>query len=179
MTPDDYAAACQAVAGRPLGPLGSALGAGMAEYLPPHGVTTPLRLAHFLAQTAHETGGYRWLTELASGTAYEGRKDLGNTEPGDGSRFKGRGLLQITGRANYARYGAAVGVDLVDHPELAAAPQTAVATAAVYWDGHSLNALADADDILGITRRINGGLRGLPDRKAMLAKAKAHLGVKP
>jgi putative chitinase len=182
MTPQDYASLCEAVAARPLGALGAQLAGGMAQYLPPHGVTTQLRLAHFVAQCCHETERFEYLTELGGPTyfaQYDGRKDLGNVEPGDGYRFRGRGLLQITGRYNYGVYGKAIGQDLAGAPDLAARPDIAVATAAVFWDGHGLNALADADDVVTITRRINGGLNGLVDREAMLARAKAHLGVHP
>jgi putative chitinase len=180
MTPQDYTALAGAVAERDLGNLGVTLGFGMARYLPPHGVTTPLRLAHFIAQCAHETERFEFLEELggpAYCAQYDGRRDLGNTEAGDGYRFKGRGLLQITGRYNYSLYGKALGADLVADPQLAARPDIAVATAAIFWDGHGLNPLADKDDLLDITRRINGGLNGLDDRHALLERAKAQLKV--
>jgi putative chitinase len=136
---------------------------------------TPLRLTHFLAQLGHESDGYRAMEEYATGAAYEGRKDLGNTQPGDGRRFKGRGPIQVTGRANYRRIGQKIGIDLESNPGIAAIPSLGVLTACIYWDDHSLNALADADNVLAITRSINGGTNGLDDRKARLVKAKGLL----
>ena len=136
---------------------------------------SPLRLAHFMAQLAHESGNFRYMEEIASGAAYEGRKDLGNTQPGDGKRYKGRGPIQLTGRANYRNYGRALGIDFENHPEIVALPSIGVMVACRYWTSQKLNALADADDVEAITRRINGGLNGLADRKAHLVKAKGLL----
>lgn len=135
------------------------------------------RQAAFLAQIMHETGGFTWLEELASGQAYEGRQDLGNTEPGDGRKFKGRGLIMITGRANYAKAGADLGLDLVGHPEQAAEPATAARVAAWYWKTRGLNSLADAGKFDSITRKINGGLNGKADRDKLFARAKQVLGA--
>jgi len=127
-------------------------------------INTPQRQAAFLAQVAYESGQLRWLEEIASGEAYEGRKDLGNTEPGDGVRFKGRGLLQITGRANYASCGSALGLDLIAEPELLATPTNAARSAGWFWsDFKHLNGLADAGNFRLITIRINGGLTGYDD----------------
>lgn len=143
-----------------------------------YGIDTPLRMAHFLAQVGHESGDLRYQEELADGRAYEGRADLGNSEPGDGPRFKGRGLIQLTGRANYQRFGAAMDRDLLsgDNPSLVATnPQLAVDVAGWFWNSRGLSALADADDIEGITRRINGGLNGLAERQAHLDRAKWFL----
>ena len=134
-----------------------------------------LRLAHFMAQLVHESGGFRYMEEIASGQAYEGRADLGNTQPGDGKRFKGRGPIQITGRANYRQYGRQIGIDIENHPEIAAVPSIGLHLALEYWATKKLNALADADDLLTITKRINGGTNGLADRTAQLAKAKGLL----
>lgn len=146
------------------------------RWFPEYGIMeSGLRLAHFMAQLAHESGGFRYMEELASGKAYEGRADLGNTSSGDGIRFKGRGPIQLTGRANYRTFGRRIGVDLERHPEIAAVPSIGLHTALEYWKDRGLNALADANDIEGITRRINGGLNGLADRKAHLAKVKAWL----
>ena len=132
----------------------------------------PLRLAHFMAQLSHESGGFRYMEEIASGQAYEGRANLGNTVPGDGKRYKGRGPIQLTGRANYRAYGRAVGIGFEDHPEIVAVPSIGLHVACEYWKTKGLNALADADDVLGITKKINGGVNGLEDRKRYLQKAK-------
>jgi putative chitinase len=152
--------------------VGPILQATLTEYA----MNTDIRAAHFLAQTCHESAGFRTAEEFASGSAYEGRKDLGNTQPGDGPRYKGRGLIQLTGRANYVEYGEALGLDLVDYPETAAEPVISLRIACEFWKRRGLNQVADRDDIETITRRINGGLNGLDDRKAYLAKAKAALG---
>ena len=129
----------------------------------------------FLAQIAHESGGFRYARELASGEAYEGRADLGNTEPGDGVRFKGRGLLQITGRNNYNRVGDALGVNLIDDPSQLEYPTLACRSAAWWWADRGLNDLADRGDFLRITKRINGGTNGWADRLALFERAKAQL----
>lgn len=146
-----------------------------------YGLTDPLEKAHFLAQVAHESGSGRWMEELASGKAYEGRKDLGNTRPGDGVGFKGRGLIQCTGRANYTAYSAwKYGDDraVVDPTMLARLPD-AVDAAFWYWTVRrpKLKAQALADDLVAVTRSINGGTNGLEDRRAKLVKAKRLLGL--
>ena len=140
-------------------------------------INTPEREAAFLAQLAHESGGFRYVRELASGEAYEGRADLGNTQEGDGVRFKGRGLIQITGRANYAACGVALGLDLLGHPELLESDENACRSAAWFWKTHRLNEIADKGDFLLITKRINGGTRGYQERIAYWEKAKDALGV--
>ena len=134
-------------------------------------INTPARQAAFLAQIGHESGQLRYVRELASGAAYEGRKDLGNTQPGDGVRFKGRGLIQITGRANYLKCGEALGLDLIADPELLEQPINACRSAGWFWESRGLNALADAGDFLRITKRINGGTNGLADRQALYESA--------
>ncbi|MGH7020012.1 MAG: glycoside hydrolase family 19 protein [Brevundimonas sp.] len=134
---------------------------------------TGLRLAHFMGQCSHESGGFRYMEEIASGQAYEGRANLGNTQPGDGKRFKGRGPIQLTGRANYRRVGRKIGIDLESHPDMVSHPSVGLLVGCVYWADRSLNAKADADDLLGLTRAINGGTNGLEDRKVQTAKAKA------
>jgi putative chitinase len=139
---------------------------------------TPLRLAHFLAQLAHESAGFKTTEEYASGAAYEGRRDLGNTQPGDGRRFKGRGLIQVTGRHNYRRMSRALGQDFEANPELLRRFPAAAITGAIFWDDHRLNDYADADNILTVTRRINGGTNGLDDRRLYLARAKKVLGLR-
>lgn len=151
--------------------------AAMAEF----GIDTPARQAAFLAQIGHESGGLRWLTELWGPTPaqqrYEGRADLGNIIVGDGFRYRGRGLIQITGCANYQRLGAALGVNLEDEPDQLAEPVLAARSAAWFWHTHRLNALADAGDFAAITRKINGGLNGLADRVARWEAGKAALDV--
>ncbi|MFA7269941.1 MAG: glycoside hydrolase family 19 protein [Sterolibacterium sp.] len=129
----------------------------------------------FLAQICHESGGFYYVRELASGDAYEGRSDLGNTEPGDGRKFKGRGLIQITGRSNYAACGDALGLDLCDKPELLEQPIAACRSAGWFWHKRGLNELADAGDFLHITKRINGGTNGWEDRLAYLKRAQKAL----
>lgn len=135
-------------------------------------VDTTLRFAHFIAQVAHESGALRYVRELGSGMKYEGRNDLGNTQKGDGPRYKGRGLLQITGRHNYGLVSKALGVDFTGHPEKLEQPEWATASAFWYWDRYRLNNFADKDDIKTITRRINGGINGLKDRESLLSAAK-------
>lgn len=145
--------------------------------------TTMLRTAAFVAQLAHESGEFRWMEEIWGPTPaqlrYEPPNDLaqrlGNTEPGDGKRFKGRGPIQITGRFNYAKYGTLLGRDLVAEPTLAAAPELAFATAGLFWQTNGLNELADGEDFVKITRRINGGTNGLADRQMYYARAKTVL----
>lgn len=142
------------------------------EYLQKYNINTYLRVCHFLAQCAHESANFRTLEEYASGSAYEGRKDLGNVNPGDGKRYKGRGIIQLTGRANYRTYGQRLGIPLEDQPLLALDPKVSVQTACEYWNSKKLSEFADKDDLLTITKRINGGTNGLEDRKAKLAIAK-------
>jgi putative chitinase len=143
--------------------------------LPKYDLSSRLRIAHFIAQTCHESDGYCTTTEYASGREYEGRRDLGNTQPGDGPLFKGRGILQITGRANYKQYGDALGLDLIANPALAADPRTSVLTACEYWTIRKINAAADNDDLITVTKKVNGGLNGLESRRAYLVAAKQAL----
>lgn len=169
-------------------------------------ISTPLQLVHFLSQQSVESMGFTVFVENLSYSAqrlcqvwpgrfpnliaahpfehdpeklaertYGGR--LGNSQPGDGFRFRGRGTLQITGRENYQKYGEIIGVDLIAEPDKAAWPTIAPRIAAAYWASHHLNPLADKDDVLGITLAINGGRTGLADREAAVAKAKHILGV--
>lgn len=147
------------------------------------GCNTAKRQAAFIAQIGHESGGFRYVREIWGPTPaqarYEGRKDLGNIEPGDGKRYMGRGLLQVTGRTNYARARerlAAMGCpDFVAHPEALEQPQWAALSAADYWAANQLNKFADADDWRGLTKRINGGFNGLTDRIARHKRAIAAL----
>lgn len=140
-----------------------------------YNINTPLRLAHFLAQIAHESGSLRYTEEIASGKAYEGREDLGNTKEGDGVRYKGRGLIQLTGRANYADFSAYSGVDYINNPEWLKRPHDAVAVSCWYWSQRGLNKRADEDDLKGVTKRINGGYNGLQSREELLKRAKQAL----
>lgn len=135
-------------------------------------IDTFLRLSHFLGQAAHETDGFRTLEEYASGANYEGRKDLGNTQPGDGRRYKGRGIFQLTGRANYKKYGNLLNIDLETMPEKASESQISVMTACQYWKNLNLSLYADKDDLITITKKINGGTNGLESRKIYVEKAK-------
>jgi putative chitinase len=137
------------------------------------------RVAAFIAQLGHESGQLRYVREIWGPTPaqakYEGRADLGNTQPGDGSKYRGRGLIQITGRANYAACGEALGLDLITQPELLELPQYAAMSAAWFWSQNGLNDLADRDQFNTITRRINGGLNGLQDRLEIWSRARAVL----
>jgi putative chitinase len=139
------------------------------------GITTSLRLCHFLAQAAHETDGFRTLEEYggpAYFARYDGRRDLGNTQTGDGARYHGRGIFQLTGRFNYRRYGGLVGIDLEAAPERAKEPAVSLAIAFAYWRDRGINTAADADDIAAVTKLINGGRNGLAARTRLLAVAK-------
>lgn len=141
-----------------------------------YGITTPLRIAAFLAQVGHESGGLHYLKEIwgptATQTRYEGRKDLGNTEIGDGKKFMGRGLLQTTGRANYTKAAKVLSLDLLNHPELLEVPENALKSACLFWKENSLNDLADSEKFKDLTKRINGGLNGFAERTALYEKAK-------
>lgn len=152
------------------------LALGAAVHIPAAQIdASPLRFAHFFAQLGHESDSFQAMEEYASGQAYENRKDLGNVQPGDGRRYKGRGPIQLTGRANYREYGRKLGIDLETHPEIAAFPSLGMMTACAYWSMKGINALADADDVEAITRAINGGTNGLEDRKKRLAVMKGLL----
>lgn len=153
---------------------------GLAKFLPlyapKYDLNTSLRVNHFIAQAAHESAGFKTLTEYASGADYEGRKDLGNTQKGDGIRYKGRGIFQLTGRGNYRQIGANLGLDLENHPELAATIEVSVRTALEFWKVKNLNHFADLDQINAITLRINGGYNGLTSRVAFYNKTKSVMG---
>ena len=139
-------------------------------------INTPLRWAHYLAQIAHESAELRYTEEIASGKAYEDRIDLGNVIKGDGVRFKGRGLIQLTGRVNYTTYKAFCGFDVVKQPELLCKPVGAVRSSMWFWKKKGLNELADKDDFMAITKRINGNKpNGVENRKEYLARAKKVL----
>jgi putative chitinase len=156
-----------------LGPINDA----MAKF----GINTAAAQAMFLAQIMHESMACYYTKEIASGAAYEGRKDLGNTQPGDGVRFKGRGLIQITGRSNYVAVMLALDIDCVEHPELLESPVYAAMSAAWFWSTHGLTEIANANTAAAfeqVTRKINGGINGLADRQAYWGRTKLVLGVK-
>lgn len=190
------------------GDVNAALVVSLFSHLPVSSVTTPLRLAHFMAQAAHECAGWSrfeenlhysavrlqqvWpnrFTSRALADRYAGNPEalanftyanrLGNGPEGsgDGWRYRGRGIFQLTGRENYELYGDRLGLKLVDQPETAAEPETAVRVALSYWDRKGLSPLADRDDVQGITKRIQGGAGGLGDRAARLRTAKRFLGL--
>jgi len=135
-------------------------------------VNNLLREAAFIAQIAHESGELLYVRELASGDAYENRKDLGNDQPGDGVRYKGRGLIQVTGKANYRVCGVALGADFVADPLLLEQPEYAARSAGWFWKSHGMNELADKGDFLRITKVINGGTNGYDKRLAYYERAK-------
>ena len=142
-------------------------------------ITTPTRMAAFLAQIGHESGGLHWLTELWGPTQaqrnYEGRKDLGNDRMLDGFKYRGRGLIQITGKSNYRLCSDALATDFVSDPDLLATPEYAVRSAMWFWQSHGLNGLADGGYFEHITRIINGGLNGEDKRLALYSEAKKAL----
>lgn len=164
------------------------------RFMPKYGIDTPGRVAPFLANLAHESGSFNYTREIASGKAYEGRKDLGNTQPGDGPRYKGRGLIQITGRDNYEWCSRSLYSDprLINNPELLEKPEAATESACWFWrDVKKLNGIADMPDNWVHARKmkdgstklynrfewivllINGGQNGLAERKAFYERAKA------
>jgi putative chitinase len=135
------------------------------------------RICHFLAQATHETMGLSRLRELGGPSyfaRYEGRKDLGNVQPGDGVKFHGRGIFQLTGRANYTAMSPLLGdgVDLVANPDRAMEPSLSLRIACIFWSDRGLNGFADADNIGMITKRINGGHNGLAERTMLYEKAR-------
>jgi putative chitinase len=163
-------------------------------------INTPKRQACFLGQTMHESGGYKFLRENLNYSAkalmstwpsrfpdmdmaekyerqpekiankvYSGR--MGNTEDGDGAKYIGRGLIQLTGKDNYMAFGEAIGEDLVSNPQLVEQPRYAALSAGWFWNKRGLNALADAMDVTTMTVRINGGRIGIDDRIAKINKA--------
>jgi len=145
------------------------------------GITNNVVLAMFLGQIMHESGGGIWLTELASGEEYQGRTDLGNTAPGSGVKYKGRGFIQITGLFNYEAATKALGHDFVNNPTDLALPKWAALSAAWYWSSHGLTEKAQPgtlDAFVACTKVINGGTNGEADREMYWGKAKTALGVK-
>ena len=142
-------------------------------------IGTPERMAAFLAQVGHESGGFHWLTELwgptSTQTRYEGREDLGNIQEGDGFKYRGRGLIQLTGRANYQAASDALATDFIGNPEQLAEPEYAVRSAMWFWQSHGLNEMADSGQFERITKVINGGLNGYAERVALWGQATAAL----
>lgn len=143
-------------------------------------INTPLRASHFLAQVCHESGEFQFLKELASGEAYDTgqrAKDLGNTpqKDGDGQLYKGRGLIQVTGKYNYRECGKILGYNLVADPQILEHPLYATLSAGWFWNLRNLNTYADKDLAREITKRINGGYNGLSDRLMYLSRAKKVL----
>ncbi len=193
-----------------------ALGKAADREFPKVGITTPLRIAHALAQQSTETGGFSKMVEsmnysvrglllvfsrsrISRADAEKfgrkpgegalsitrqsaianivyggdwGRRNLGNTEPGDGWRFRGRGVKQTTGRFNYGEVKRITGIDVIADPDLLADPDTGVLAGCIFWETHNCNELADEDDIVALTKRINGGTNGLDARREALARAK-------
>lgn len=142
------------------------------------GIDTPLRLCHFMAQIAFESDWFRTTTEYASGSAYEGRKDLGNIHYGDGKRYRGRGLIQTTGRSNYCSARDDIRRIVTSAPDFEAEPEKlaefpwALLSAVSYWRRSNINCFADRDNLKRVTKMINGGLHGLEWRANSLAMAK-------
>jgi putative chitinase len=156
-----------------LNPFVVPLNEGFAKYQ----LNSALRVCHFIAQVMHESGEFAYQQEIADGSEYEGRTNLGNTQPGDGMRFKGRGLIQVTGRSNYGQISKDLGIDYIANPQRLEQLPDCVNSAFWYWNSRNLNALADKDDLNGITRAINGGLNGLEQRQEYLLRAKKELGI--
>lgn len=168
-------------AGPKAGVFAPVLNAAMGKF----GIVTPARQAAFIAQVGHESGQLRYVRELGS-DKYLSKYDtgalaarLGNTPAadGDGQKYRGRGLIQITGMDNYLRCGEALGLDLVNHPDQLEQPQYAAASAAWFWQQKGLNTLADRGEFETITRRINGGLNGQAERLVLWGRASKVLGA--
>lgn len=147
------------------------------KYAKEFGIDTKMRWAHYLAQVGHESMSFLYSEEIASGSAYENRKDLGNVVPGDGKKYKGRGLIQLTGRANYRNYSGYCGFDVVAQPELLAKPVGAIRSSMWFWKTHNLNYYADIDATTLISKVINGGSNGLSDRMIRTTTAKKAFGL--
>jgi putative chitinase len=145
----------------------------MAEFA----INTPRRQAAFIAQIAHESGSLKYMKELADGSAYEGRADLGNTHPGDGKRYPGRGPIQLTGRGNMLLYGQLLGLDLINKPELLEQPIHGCRASACFWKREGCNELADGDKFGAITKKINGGYNHLDERIAHWLRIRKVLGL--
>jgi len=147
------------------------------KYLPLYGIDTPNEVASFLAQVLHESGGFKWLREIWGPTSaqsrYEGRKDLGNNVKGDGKKFMGRGLIQLTGRANYERMSKDMFNDnrLLETPDLLSTAEYAVWSACIYWQWRKIDLVDDDLNIVDETKKVNGGLTNLADRQQYFDRA--------
>jgi len=145
-------------------------------------ITTPIRIACFLAQIAHESSCLQFVRELADGSAYDKQplaRDLGNTQPGDGPKYKGRGLIQVTGKYNYEQLSKDLGGDFLTHPELLEQPKLAALTAGWYWNKRNLNQYCDSGDFRMLTLKINGGFNGWDSRVTYYLYAQKALGIEP
>jgi putative chitinase len=158
------------------------------KYFDMYQIDTKERVAAFLAQICHESGSLKYVEEIADGTNYEFREDLGNLEfmavqvahtnhSTTGKWYKGHGLIQITGYYNHKKCGEALGIDLVQHPKLLMQTEYAVQSAMWFWNTHNCNALADVGDFRGITRKINGGYNGLSERIAHWERIRKILNI--
>lgn len=201
-----YGALFSFVARTDLGDKGRAIGEGCVAFMPAASIDSGLRLAHFLGQTAAETGGFKNLEESLSYSAkrmmavfpkrfptvastaglvsnpkafalkvYSNRLGNGPPSSSDGFTYRGRGLIQLTGRANYKARADETGLPLVDEPDIVADPKTSVQIACLFWTSRSINDPADADNVTEVRRRVNGGSIGLADAKLFLARAKSVL----
>lgn len=145
------------------------------KYLNEYEITTLIRLWSYFAQIGHESAQLRYSEEIANGNAYEGRKDLGNVFEGDGIKFKGRGLIQITGRDNYQKLSNAFGIDFIQEPELLQNAEWSVKSSLWFWKIKNLNKIADSEDFELLTRRINGGVNGIKDRLELYERCKKYI----
>jgi len=148
----------------------------LERHMTKYGICGRLRESAFIATIIHESGSFRYTREIASGAAYEGRKDLGNIYKGDGIKFKGRGLIQITGRTNYEKASKALGVDFVSNPQLLEQPRYATQVSCWWWADRGLNEIADRGDFRKVTRVVNGGYTGWSHRLKFYNRAKEVLG---
>lgn len=153
----------------------------LLQYMEQYQIMTNLRIAAFLGTVAVESGQLKYVREIWGPTPvqerYEGRSDLGNVQPGDGKRFLGRGLIQITGRSNYQALQTALGIPCVSQPEILEMPQYAVLSACWWWWSHGLNEIADLPDFARVTRVVNGGYNGWEQRSLFYTRSIQVLSV--
>lgn len=170
ITAEEFLAVCHPR----IAPVAPAWVKALNAVLPTFGIDTEEETDAFLAQCGHESGGFLYLREIWGPTSaqrrYEGRKDLGNIHPGDGFKFRGRGLIQLTGRANYTQFAKDTGIDAVLDPEVLETLEGAITVACWYWRKRDLNKYVAKDDFKALTRAINGGFNGLADRESRLKK---------